>query len=234
MTYQKIALVTGANKGIGFEVAKQLCRAGFTVYLAARRFEAGQQAAEALRKDGGQVTFVLLDVSDEASIKKAAREVASTASHLDVLINNAGIFPDGESTILNVDEVLLEKSFVTNTLGPLRVAQAFWPLLAKSRAGRIINVSSGLGSLSEMAAMAPSYSISKTALNAVTRQLATALKIKNITVNSVCPGWVRTDLGGPNAPRSIEEGADGIVWLAAEAPSGLTGRFLRDKKEIPW
>jgi NAD(P)-dependent dehydrogenase (short-subunit alcohol dehydrogenase family) len=234
MTYQKIALVTGANKGIGFEVAKQLSERGFIVYLTARRQEAGKQAAASLQNDGTRVTFVPLDVSDEMSIKKAAREVAETASHVDVLVNNAGIYPDGESTILNVDQVLLEKSYVTNTLGPLRVAQAFWPLLAKSKAGRIINVSSGLGSLSEMAAMAPSYSLSKAALNAVTRQLAAALKDKNISVNSVCPGWVRTDAGGPNAQRSVEEGAEGIVWLAAEAPDGLTGRFLRDGKEIPW
>jgi NAD(P)-dependent dehydrogenase (short-subunit alcohol dehydrogenase family) len=130
--------------------------------------------------------------------------------------------------------LLLEKSFLTNTVGAVLVSQAFLPLLSRARQGRIINISSGLGSLSQMEANSPTYSISKTALNAVTRQFAAALKDKGISVNSVCPGWVRTEMGGPNAPRSVEEGAEGIVWLATEAPAGLTGNFIRDHQVIDW
>ena len=173
-------------------------------------------------------------MTDPESVKKAAREVSGQVDHLDVLINNAGIFPDGESSILNVDQPLLEKSFLTNTAGAVLVSQAFWPLLARAKQGRIINVSSGLGALSTMGASAPSYSISKAALNAVTKQFAAALKDKRISVNSACPGWVRTEMGGQNAPRSVEEGAEGIVWLATEAPAGLTGQFIRDHEVIPW
>jgi NAD(P)-dependent dehydrogenase (short-subunit alcohol dehydrogenase family) len=228
------ALITGANKGIGFEVARQLGERGFYVFVAARNRDAGLKAAAALQKSGAKVSFVDLDVTNPKSIHTAAESLAEQIDHLDVLVNNAAILEDGDANILRVDTALAEKTFVTNTLGPLRVAQAFVPLLAKSRAGRIINVSSGAGQLSDMETYAPAYSISKTALNAVTRQLAAALRNKGIGVNSVCPGWVRTDMGGPNAPRSVAEGADTIVWLAIDAPRELTGKFFRDRKEIPW
>jgi NAD(P)-dependent dehydrogenase (short-subunit alcohol dehydrogenase family) len=234
MPASKTALITGANKGIGFETCRQLLQKGYRVFVASRRKEEGRKAADELSRQGGTATFVYLDVTDPASVRKAGREVADQTDHLDALINNAGIYPDGETSILNVDQPLLEKSFLTNTAGAVLVSQAVWPLLARSRIGRIVNVSSGLGALSDMGAVAPSYSISKTALNAVTRQLAAALKDKGIIVNSVCPGWVRTEMGGQNAPRSVEEGASGIVWAATEAPAELTGNFLRDGKVIPW
>lgn len=234
MFTSKTALVTGANKGIGFESARQLLQKGYQVFITARRKEEGQKAADQLSRSGRVVRFIYLEVTDPDSVKKAVREVAAQTEHLDALINNAGIYPDGETSILNVDTTLLEKSFLTNTVGALLVSQASWPLLARSKLGRIVNVSSGLGALSEMGATAPTYSISKTALNAVTRQLASALKDKGIIVNSVCPGWVRTEMGGQNAPRSVEEGASGIVWAATEAPAELTGNFLRDGKVIPW
>ena len=234
MSSTNVAMITGAHKGIGYETARRLVAKGYEVFITARRDEEGRAAVKTLSKGGGKVHYVPLDITELASIQKAAKEVAGKTDHLTVLVNNAGIFPDGDRTILNVDESLLNKSFTTNTIGPVLVSQAFWPLLAKSKNGRIINVTSGLGTLSDMGAVAPTYSLSKTALNAVTRQLAAALKDKGISVNSVCPGWVRTDMGGPNAPRSVEEGAAGIVWLATGAPNDFTGNVVRDGKVIPW
>ena len=161
------------------------------------------------------------------------REFSKIADHLDVLINNAGIMVDGDDAILKITDDTFRKTLETNTLGALRVARAFERLLVKSKTPRVINVSSGGGQLTGGAdGWAPAYCISKTALNGVTSQLATALP--KFAVNSVCPGWVRTDMGGQSATRSVEEGADTIVWLAADAPQKLTGKFLRDRKEIPW
>jgi NAD(P)-dependent dehydrogenase (short-subunit alcohol dehydrogenase family) len=234
MKTPKTALITGANRGLGFEVARQLAEKAFHVFPAARDREAGEKAAAILQKNGAKVSFVELDVGDPKSIKRAAQEVAATVDHLDVLVNNAAILQDEHLAVLEVDAELMQRTLTVNTIGPLLVAQAFYPLLAKSDFGRIINVSSGSGALSEMGTYSPAYSISKTALNAVTVQLANAFKHKGIAVNSVCPGWVRTDMGGGYAPRSVEQGADTIVWLATEAPKSLTGKFLRDRKVISW
>jgi NAD(P)-dependent dehydrogenase (short-subunit alcohol dehydrogenase family) len=229
----KTALVTGANKGIGFEVARQLAGRGFHVFIGARNRGAGRKPADEIAKDGGKATFLEIDVADNASVTSAAREFSKSGDHLDVLVNNAGIMMDGDDAILEVSAELLRKTLETNTLGSLRVTRAFVPLLAKSKAPRVINVSSGGGQLTGGAdGWSPAYCISKTALNGVTSQLAAALP--KFAVNSVCPGWVRTDMGGRNATRSVEEGADTIVWLAAEAPQKLTSKFLRDRKEIPW
>src|SRR5207249_4083937 len=232
-THMKIALVTGANKGIGREVARQLAAKGFHVFIGARNRSAGRKAAEEIAKKGGKATFLEIDVSDNNSVAAAAREFVKTSDHLDVLVNNAGIMIDGDDAILEISDELLRKTLETNTLGALRVTRAFAPLLAKSKVPRIINVSSGGGQLTGGAdGWSPAYCISKTALNGVTSQLATALP--KFAVNSVCPGWVRTDMGGQSATRSVEEGADTIVWLASEAPQNLTSKFLRDRKEIPW
>ena len=229
----KTALVTGANKGIGREVARQLARKGFHVFVGARNRKAGREAVDEIVKDGGKASFLEIDVSDADSVIAAEREFSKMADHLDVLVNNAGIIVDGDKAILEISDDLLKKTLETNTLGPLRVTRAFVHLLGKSKAPRVINVSSGGGQLTGGAdGWAPAYCISKTALNGVTSQLAAALP--KFAVNSVCPGWVRTDMGGENASRSVEEGADTIVWLAAEAPLELTGKFLRDRKEIPW
>lgn len=229
----KTVLVTGANKGIGYEVARQLAGKGFHVFIGARNREAGRKAAEKIAKDSGQVTFLEIDVADNASVTAAAREFAKVADHLDVLVNNAGIIVEGDNSILEISDELLRKTLETNTLGALRVTREFVPLLKKSKAPRVINVSSGGGQLTGGAdGWSPGYCISKTALNGVTSQLATALP--KFAVNSVCPGWVRTDMGGQGASRSVQEGADTIVWLAADAPQKLTGKFLRDRKEIPW
>ena len=201
--------------------------------MGARNAGAGHAAAEAIAKSGGRATFLKIDVADDANITAAAREFSKGVNYLDVLVNNAGIITDGDHAILEVSDELLRKTLETNTLGALRVTRAFAPLLAKSKAPRVINVSSGGGQLTGGAdGWAPAYCISKTALNGVTSQLAAALP--KAAVNSVCPGWVRTDLGGRNATRSVEEGANTIVWLATDAPQKLTGKFLRDRKEIPW
>ena len=229
----KRALVTGGNKGIGHEVARQLAARGFHIFVGARNRGAGHAAAKAIEKNGGKATFLEIDVADNTSVTAAARELAKIADHLDVLVNNAGIMVDGDDAILKISDDIFRKTLETNMLGALRVTRAFEPLLTKSKAPRVINVSSGGGQLTGGAdGWAPAYCISKTALNGVTSQLAAALP--KFAVNSVCPGWVRTDMGGQGAARSVEEGADTIVWLAADAPQNLTGKFLRDRKEIPW
>jgi NAD(P)-dependent dehydrogenase (short-subunit alcohol dehydrogenase family) len=229
----RTALITGANKGIGYEVARQLAANGFHVFVGARNRKAGRKAADEIATQGRTATFLEMDVSDNISVTAAARELGKSVDHLDVLVNNAGIIADGDNAILETTDELLRETLETNTLGALRVTRAFAPLLAKSKAPRVVNVSSGGGQLTGGAdGWSPAYCISKTALNAVTSQLATALP--KFAVNSVCPGWVRTEMGGSNATRSVEEGADTIVWLASEASQKLTGKFLRDRKEIPW
>jgi NAD(P)-dependent dehydrogenase (short-subunit alcohol dehydrogenase family) len=229
----KTALVTGANKGIGREVARQLAGKGFHVFIGARNRDAGRKAAEEIAKRGGKATFLEIDVNDNESVTGAAGEVWKITDHLDVLVNNAGIIMDGDDAILKISDDLVRKTLETNTLGALRVTRAFAPSLAKSKTPRVINVSSGGGQLTGGAeGWSPAYCISKTALNGVTSQLAAVLP--KFAVNSVCPGWVRTDMGGRNATRSVEEGADTIVWLATDAPQKLTGKFVRDRKEIPW
>lgn len=229
----KTVLITGANKGIGFESARQLGKKGCQVFVGARDPQRGHQATEALKKDGALATFVPLDVSDSKSIANAVHLISEVVDHLDVLVNNAGIIVEGDSAIAQLDVATVNTTLQTNTLGPLLVTQAFLPLLSRSAAPRVINVSSGGGQLSEgMDTWAPAYCLSKTALNAVTCLFAAALP--DLSVNSVCPGWVRTDMGGANATRSVEEGADTIVWLATDAPKELTGKFLRDRKPIAW
>ena len=232
MRNQKIALVTGANKGIGFEVARELARLGLRVFLGARNAKAGRAAAEKLSKDG-DVIFLEIDVSNADNIRRAAEQLSKDADRLDVLVNNAGILLDEDKSALAMTSDIFETTLRTNTLGPWLIAQAFVPLLKKSAEPRIVNVSSGGGQLEDGAdGWAPGYCVSKTALNGVTVQLAAALP--KFAVNSVCPGWVRTEMGGENANRSVAEGAATIVWLATDAPQDLTGKFVKDRKVIPW
>ncbi|PYL24530.1 MAG: short-chain dehydrogenase [Verrucomicrobia bacterium] len=229
----KTALITGANKGIGREVARQLAAKGFHVFVGARNAKAGRKAADEIAKTCGKATFLEIDVADSGSVAKAAHEFSNIEDHLDVLVNNAGVIVDGDTAILEISDDLFRNTLETNTLGALRVTRAFVQLLRRSKAPRVINVSSGGGQLTGGAdGWSPAYCISKTALNGVTVQLAAALP--KFAVNSVCPGWVRTEMGGENASRSVEEGADTIVWLASESAQDLTGKFLRDRKEIPW
>jgi NAD(P)-dependent dehydrogenase (short-subunit alcohol dehydrogenase family) len=231
---QKLVLITGANRGIGLEAARQLARRRFHVIIGARDAASGKQTAESIHSSGGKATFLPLDVSNSASIQAAAREFARVADHLDVLINNAAIYPDKGLTILTVPRDRMNQTLQTNTCGPLEVTQAFLPYLRQASEARVVNVSSGYGQLDGLSSDVPSYCLSKLALNGLTIMLAQALQADRIAVNSMCPGWVRTEMGGPNADRSIEEGADTMVWLAADAPQQLTGRFFRDRQEIPW
>ena len=201
MAKDNVALVTGANKGIGHEITRQLGERGFHVLVGARNVEAGKQAVASLQKGGASVEFIRIDVNDLASIQAAAKTVAAKTDHLDVLVNNAAIMED-KNDIVSVDDDTLLRTLTTNTLGPLRVTQAFLPLLLKSPRASVINISSGLGQLSDMADTYPAYSISKTALNAVTRQFAPPLRDKGVPVNPPCPGRVKTEMSGPTAPRT--------------------------------
>jgi NAD(P)-dependent dehydrogenase (short-subunit alcohol dehydrogenase family) len=216
------------------EVCRQLASRGFVVLLTARDAVKAETAARKL-VNVGTVEPLPLDVADPASIKKAAAEVASRYDHLDVLINNAGINYDTWETAehADIDGTVME-TIVTNLLGPWRLSQAFLPLLRKSQAGRIVNVSSESGSLASMGAGPPAYQVTKAALNALTRTLAGELRSAHILLNAVCPGWVATDMGGAGAPRSVNEGAAGIVWAATLPDNGPTGGFFRDGKPLPW
>jgi NAD(P)-dependent dehydrogenase (short-subunit alcohol dehydrogenase family) len=222
----RTVLITGAYRGLGFEVAHQLSERGWKVIVTARRRDAGSAAAARLKN----ASFLELDITDPGSAARAAGEVPE----LDVLVNNAAIVAEGDQEILTIQSDLIARTVETNALGALRVSQAFVPHLLKRPGGRIVNVSSGAGQLSDMGTWAPAYAASKTTLNAITCLLAAALKDNGIAVNSVCPGWCRTEMGGTGAPRSVEEGAAGIVWLAADAPQEKTGLFWRDRKVIPW
>src|SRR5437763_862431 len=230
----RIALVTGGSRGIGLEVCRQLATRGFTVLLTARDSAKAQAAARKLG-EGGTVEPVALNVADPRSIEQAAAEVKRRHDHLDVLINNAGINYDTWETVENADiDATVIETISTNLLGPWRVCQAFLPLLRNSRAARIVNVSSESGSLASMGAGPPAYQVTKAALNAFTRTLAGELRNTHILVNAVCPGLVATDMGGAGAPRSVNEGAAGIVWAATLPDNGPTGGFFRDGKPLAW
>ncbi len=238
MTNPKTFLITGANKGIGYEIARQLAKTGARVFVGARDAGRGDAAAGKLRAEfsGAEIEFLPLDVADPASIDRAVETLTSKLKTLDGLINNAGVLDDDTgASVLDADIALIRRTLDTNTFGPLYLTQKLAPLLEKAAdGGRVVNLSSGLGQLSDMGDSHPAYSISKTALNAVTRQLASALQKKGVAVNSVCPGWVKTEMGGEGAPRTVEQGADTPVWLVTEAPVKLTGEFLRDRESIPW
>ena len=231
---EQIAVVTGANRGIGLEVTRQLARLGYIVLLGSRDLDKGSRAAAPMQDEGLKVTVVHLDVTDLASVDALGDLVEHRYGKLDVLVNNAGILYDSWQRATNADLGTVREAFETNTLGPWRMAQAFIPLLQKSGHGRIVNVSSEAGSLAGMGAGTPAYSVSKVALNALTRMLAAELKSAGILVNSVCPGWVATAMGGAGAPRSVAEGAAGIVWAATLPDKGPTGGFFRDGKPLPW
>jgi NAD(P)-dependent dehydrogenase (short-subunit alcohol dehydrogenase family) len=230
----KIIVVTGANRGIGFEIARQLARAGAKVILTARQVKAGKTAVASLKAEGLNTDFHPLEVTKEKSVAALREFLSQSPGRLDVLINNAGIIEPADRDVLKVSLETVLGTLETNTLAPLRLAQALAPLLRKSKNGRIINLSSGMGALSGMDSDHAAYRLSKTALNAVTAMLAAAFADEKLAVNSVCPGWVRTDMGGPNAEREVAQGAASAVWLALEAPQSLTGKFIRDRKEIPW
>ncbi len=229
----KTALVTGGNGGIGTAICQGLLKSGFKVFLAARSADKGQAAVASL-SDQGAIELVQLDITDDSSIQSAVKQVGQKADSLDVLINNAGIYPDADVDILTVSRERLNHAMNTNTFSPIGLTQAFIPLLEKSNSPRVINISSGNGQLEGISADVPSYSLSKMALNGATILLSRALKPKNIAVYAMGPGWVRTNMGGDAAPRSPEEGADTAVWLATSGTMAQTGKFFRDRTEQPF
>ncbi len=230
----RIALVTGASRGIGLEVSRQLALRGFSVFLSARDPSKAQAAAEPLRRQGLKVLPAQLDVTDERSVEAAARFVERRFGRLDVLVNNAAVLYDDWQRAENADLDTAREAFETNTLGPWRVSQAFLPLLRKSGHPRIVNVSSESGSLSLMGGGTPAYGVSKAALNVLTRKLADELRASRVLVNSVCPGWVATEMGGPDAPRTVEEGAASVMWAVTLPDDGPTGGFFRDGAPLAW
>lgn len=237
MPQSPLAIVTGAYRGLGLETCRQLAARDHTVILTARRERDGLAATEALQGEGLDVVFHPLDVTDETAITRLAGFVRDTYGRLDVLVNNAGIFPAGTpgaggDSVFDADLGGVRRGFETNTLGPLRLCQTLIPLMQGR--GRVVNVSSGMGQLSDMNGCCPGYRLSKTALNAVTRIFADELKDTAVKINSVCPGWVRTEMGGPEAPLDVTEGAKGIVWAATLPDDGPSGGFFRHGERIDW
>lgn len=228
---QRIAVVTGANRGIGFEICRQLAHLRTKVVLTARDEEKGKGAARKLQNEGLDVVFYPLDITEKESIQRLAEWLEQTFARTDILINNAGIVVDRGYTALQADIDKIKETLETNVYGPLRLCKALVPLMRKNNFGRIVNVSSGSGALSTMGTGRPGYRISKTALNVVTKLLANELLGTNITVNSMAPGPTRTDMK-PDGERSVEEAADTVVWLATECTA--TGKFFHDRKEIDW
>lgn len=231
----RVAVVTGANRGMGLETCRQLAERGMVVVLTSRDETKGREAVASLAADDLTVEYHQLDITDAASVAALAAYVEERHGRIDVLVNNAGAALDEEgvdSVATSPDTV--RASFEVNTLGALRCCQAFIPLMKKAGYGRIVNVSSGMGQLTEMNGKHLGYRVSKAALNAVTKVLSQDLAGSNIKVNSVCPGHVATDMGGDDAPRTIEEGVDTTIWLATLREDGPTGGFFRDCKQIAW
>lgn len=228
----RVALVTGANRGIGFEVCRQLAQLGWIVILGARDEEKGIKAADRLIRERLTVIPYQLDVTDLESIENARRRVTDEIGRLDVIINNARIHYDDWQRVIDADMTQVREAFETNTLGAWHMTRAFLPLLRESKHARIVNVSSGAGSLVSMGARTPAYAMSKVALNALTRMFAAELQPDKILVNAVCPGWVETERGKGGRP--VDKGAASIVWAAALDDDGPTGGFFRDGRAIPW
>ncbi len=226
-----ICIVTGANRGIGKEVSRQLAMQGHTVIVGARKLDAAQTTVTELGLD----TLVphQLDVTDDSSIENLVKFVSEKFGMLDVLVNNAAIHYDTWQRVTNIDFNTLEEAVQTNLYGPWKMANSFLPLLKKGNHPRIVNVSSGAGELASMSGGTPAYSITKLALNGLTQMQAKSLRGDNILVNAVCPGWVATDMGGSGG-RPVADGADGIVWAATLPDNGTTGGFFRDRKPIDW
>jgi NAD(P)-dependent dehydrogenase (short-subunit alcohol dehydrogenase family) len=228
-----VALVTGANRGIGLELVRRLAQRGYTVILGSRDPEKGEAAAAELRGEGLQVEVRAVDVTDAAGIEALGASLESDPGRLDVLVNNAAIHYDTWQTGVDADLDVVREALETNVLGAWRTAQACLPLLRRSPHARLVNVSSGAGSISGMGAGTPAYSVSKAALNALTRILAAELRADGVLVNAVCPGWVATDMGGAGG-RPVEEGAASVMWAVELPDDGPTGGFFRDGRPVDW
>lgn len=230
---KRIAAVTGGNKGIGFEICLQLAKNNVHVILTSRDEQKGKNALDELKSHGFDVSYYQLDVTDEKSVENFANYVEDKFGRLDILVNNAGVFLD-QNGIENSNIELIKKTMDTNFYGALFMTKFFLPLMKKNNYGRVINISSGMGQLADMGGGSLAYRVSKTSLNALTLITSKEIKEYNIQVNSICPGWVKTDMGGTSAPRTLEQGADSAVWLALMSDNGPNGKFFRDRKEIPW
>ncbi|HEX3128204.1 MAG TPA: SDR family oxidoreductase [Thermoanaerobaculia bacterium] len=231
MDQQRVAVVTGGNRGIGLEICRQLNGLGLKVVLTARDEAKAREAAATLGED---VVAHQLDVRDTPGIARLTAFLEQAFGGVDVLVNNAGVFLDHHTGGLTVPMEVVHESLETNVVGPWALSQAVVPMMQRRRYGRIVNVSSGLGAMSEMMGGYASYRVSKLALNGLTRILADELHGTNILVNTMCPGWVQTEMGGRGAPRPVEAGADTAVWLATLPDGGPTGGFFRDRRQIPW
>jgi NAD(P)-dependent dehydrogenase (short-subunit alcohol dehydrogenase family) len=238
----RVALVSGGNRGIGFEIARKLAALDITVLIGIRNQEEGVNAQDRLRRDELDVHFLLLDVTDALSIQSAVGRIRDDFRRLDILVNNAGIMIDSKTGITELNLTIFQNTLETNAMGPLLLSQACLPLMKGNNYGRIVNMSSTLGSLTDIASpdsqhaevQSPAYRLSKAVLNGITVLLASELRGTNILVNSACPGWVRTDMGGDQAPLSPEQGADTPVWLATLPDGGPSGGFFRERQPIPW
>jgi NAD(P)-dependent dehydrogenase (short-subunit alcohol dehydrogenase family) len=227
----RTALVTGANRGIGLEVCRQLVAAGLDVVLSARDAARGRAALAELGAPAGRARVEQLDVTDAGSVRGCADRLVAAGIGIDVLVNNAGVYPT--SSFFAVTEQMLTDSLQVNLLGAFRTCQAFVPGMASRGYGRVVNVSSGGGAMTDNVPYPPAYGIAKAALNALTLVVSAAVPAQ-VKVNAVCPGWVRTDMGGRGAPLSVAEGADTAVWLATLPDDGPTGGFFRQRRRIPW
>ncbi len=234
MTLSRVALVTGANRGIGFEICRQLAAAGLTAVVSGRHEAKTRRAAEALIAKGHEVRHVQLDVTDADSRRRALAFIEGELGRLDVLVNNAAIAVDRRLSILDMEMEVVRQTFEVNYFGPLSLCRASIPLMKNHDYGRIVNVSSGRASFTRLAADGPAYRMSKTTLNAFTRVLAAELEEAPILVNAMTPGWVRTRLTGPNAPLSVAQGADTAVWLATLPDDGPRGQFFKNREVFPW
>jgi NAD(P)-dependent dehydrogenase (short-subunit alcohol dehydrogenase family) len=230
----QVVAITGASSGIGEATALACAREGAAVALAARRADRIEALAQRIRDEGAQAVAIETDVAEEASAHAFVRGAAERLGGLDALVNNAGVMGEIATNVSAAPLDDAHKTMETNLFGAWRLAQAVLPLLRRSEHGRIVNVSSGAGQLSDMNGGSPGYRISKTALNALTRILSQEEAGSGILANSMCPGWVRTDMGGAAAPRSVEEGADTAVWLATLPDDGPAGGFFRNREPIPW
>ena len=228
-----VAIVTGGNRGIGHEICKELSRAGCYVVLTSRNEEESRRAVAKLDHHDN-VAFRRLDVTDSKDIASLRDWILKTYGRVDILINNAGVYLDEGVSVFDVDENIMHDTLAVNFYGAFHMCRAFVPIMRQNGYGRIVNVSSGYGAMSEMGGYVAAYRISKAALNALTLIMANELRDGNIKVNAVCPGWVRTDMGGGMAPISPEAAAKDIVHFALVDAKGPTGGFFRHKKPIQW